>query len=172
MRWHARAALPALLALAAFASTSCANNVAPTASPEVPSAVTQPEPAGVVVLENPWLPPWSGPDTPPEIAERAGLRFCGVEQGPEVSREIRACFLTEASAGRNIEFARIEPTTEGDPIATVFGFEPGAGLSMAVDSTQDKFGVPAWSVSFCRRIVPDASMVFELEDCVSGPSFR
>jgi hypothetical protein len=132
----------------------------------------QPEPAAVVVLDKPWLPPWYGPDTPPEIAERAGLRFCGVEEGPLISREIRACFLAEASAGRDIEFARVEPTTEGDPIATVFGFEPGAGLSMAVDSTQDKFGVPAWSVSFCRRIVPDASIVFELVDCVSGPSFR
>jgi hypothetical protein len=168
----ARVVLPALVALAAVTSMSCANPVAPTATPEAPSAAAQPEPAGVVVLDKPWLPPWSGPNTPPEIAERAGLRFCGVEQGPEVSREIRACFLAEATAGRDIEFARVEPTTEGDPIATVFGFEPGAGLSMAVDSTQDKFGVPAWSVSFCRRIVPDASMVFELVDCVSGPSFR
>ena len=174
MRWHARVALPALvlLALAAVAGASCANEVAPTATPQAPSAVAQPVPAGVVVLDKPWLPPWSGPDTPPEIAERAGLRFCGVEQGPLVSPEIRACFLAEASAGRDIEFARIEPTTEGDQIATVFGFEPGAGLSMAVDSTQDKFGVPGWSVSFCRRIVPEPSMVFELVDCVSGPSFR
>jgi hypothetical protein len=129
-------------------------------------------PVQVVVLNKPWLPPWVGPNTPPQIAERAALRFCGVEQGPPIDRAIRACFLDAVRAERDIEFARIEPTIEGDPIATVFGFEPGGGFSMAVDSTQDAYGFPGWSVSFCTRILPDEETVFAMDGCVSGPQFR
>ena len=172
--------IPALVALIAVlvVPIACADErrtpVTPvTPVPRLPSASAsdgaEPEPDRVVLLEKPWLPPWAGPNTPPEIAQRAGLRFCGVEQGPAIDVTIRNCFVDSVLAGRDIEFARIAPTTEGDSIATVFGFEPPAGFSMAVDSTQDRYGVPGWSITRCNRFIPNPVSVFELDVCESGP---
>lgn len=157
-------AIAMLIAVLAFSFGSCADPVpvTPTAAPA----------DRIVVLDKPWLPPWAGPNTPPEIPERAGLRFCGLEQGPAIDPDIRNCFVAAVVAGRDIEFARIESSVEGDPIATVFGFEPSGGFSMATDSTQDRYGFPGWSISFCSRIIPDKATVFVMDACVTGPTFR
>lgn len=126
-------------------------------------------------LANPWMPPWSGPEAPPEIAERAGRSFCGVEVGPDpVDRRIRSCFLDVVAAGRDIEFARIETTDAGDPIATIYGFEPVEPPTFVVitDTTQDAFGVRAWTVAICKSMVEDPQTVFHFVGCVDGPTFR
>jgi hypothetical protein len=169
-----RARLPALaLALAVIVPAACAGPAPATPVPTANSTATETAAdAQPALLANPWMPPWTGPNVAPEIAERAGHRFCGVEHGPPIDRAIRACFVNEVTAGREIEFARIEPTIEGDPIATVFGFEPEGGFSTAVDSTQDRFGAPGWSVFFCTRIVPDPDAVFVMDGCVAGPVFH
>ena len=160
-----------ILAAAACASPAPVTPI-PTPGPTPANASADgAAPDRVVVRDKPWLPPWSGRDTPPEIAERAGLRFCGVEEGPLFDVEIRQCFVDSVIAGRDIEFGRIEPTTEGDPIATIFSFEPPGRFSMALDSTQDKYGVPGWSVTFCDVMIPDPESVFELNGCVSGPTY-
>lgn len=113
-----------LLAMAA----ACSLPPGPTSAP---SSVAPSEPplGGVQVLAKPWLPPWAGPGAPPEIAERAAHRFCGVEQAPgPANRDVRACFLDSVAAGFDIEFATVGSTKEGDPIATVYGFEEGPAI--------------------------------------------
>jgi hypothetical protein len=148
---------------------ACATSPAPTPAPiadPTPVVAASDGPVAVSVLAKPWMPPWSGPGAPPEIAERAGLRFCGVEQGPgPIDRAIRECFVAAIAAGRDIEFARIETTVEGDPIATVYGFEPPAGYVMLVDSSQDDFGFPGWTVLNCASVANDAVEVFRYEGC-------
>jgi hypothetical protein len=127
----------------------------------------------VALLARPWLPPWAGPRTPPEIGERAGLRFCGVEQGPRpADPSIRRCFRDSVAAGFDIEFARIETTTEGDPIATIYGFEPPDAFVMLVDSTHDAFGAGAWTVVTCQGLVDDPMTVFSFDGCTEGRTFR
>lgn len=145
-----------------------------TVVPATPSLDPTPAPiAGQVTeLAAPWMPPWTGPNAPVEIAERAGHRFCGVEIGPgPVNPAIRSCFLAEAAAGREIEFARIATTIEGDPIATIYGFEPPAYVILS-DSTQDAFGPNAWTVSWCASVVKDPVDAFRFVECVDGPTFR
>jgi hypothetical protein len=125
------------------------------------------------MLQRPWLPPWSGPATPAEIGERANLRFCGVEIAPQVAdAAIRRCFKESAEAGLDVEFARIETTVEGDPIATVYEFDPPASFQMLVDSTQDAFGARAWTVVICQSVVADPATLFRFEGCTDGPIFR
>lgn len=156
------------LATGCAGPTPTAGSIAPT-----PSAASSDQAAqGVIVLPKPWLPPWAGPNTPVEIAERAALRFCGVEGGPEIDVGVRSCFLDAVAAGRDIEFARVASSTEGDPIATVFGFEPDGGFVMLTDSTQDRFGVRAWTVAFCARLVNDRDTIFRLDECRTGPEYR
>ena len=166
-------ALGAIVLLAVACAAPPPSTAPPPSNPTPVAGAETPAPGAVTVLTTPWLPPWSGPATPPEIAERAGLRFCGVEQGPgPVDLAIRRCFVDSVTSGQDIEFARIEPTTEGDPIATVYGFEPPDGYVILYDSTQDAFGARGWQVTTCASIVADAVEVFRYEGCEEGPLFR
>jgi hypothetical protein len=155
-------------------------SLASIATNALPSAISSEDPtpvAGVagqpVLLAKPWLPPWAGPATPPEIGERPNLRFCGVEVGPAAADPaVRSCFRNAIAAGLDVEFARIETTTEGDPIATVYEFDPPSSFQQLVDSTQDAFGAKAWTVVICRQIVNDPVTQFHFDGCSEGPRFR
>jgi hypothetical protein len=128
---------------------------------------------GPGMLTKPWLPPWAGPRTPPEIGERAALRFCGVELAPQAADPVvRRCFRESVAAALDVEFARIETTTEGDPIATIYGFEPPGAFVMLVDSTQDAFGAGAWTVVTCQGLVVNLVTEFSFDGCTEGRTFR
>jgi len=145
----------------------CAAPPGPTEPPARASAAY-----GVVtILSAPWLPPWSGPDTPVEIAERQLRPFCGVEEGLAVDAQVRQCFVDEATAGRPVEFATVATTMEGDPFAVVSGFDPVEGFYYLVDATQDPLGSGTWTVQLCRRIGASADEVFTFEDCRDGGEF-
>lgn len=153
-------------------ASTVAGSAEPTATDE---PVLTPVPGELTELARPWMPPWSGPNAPPEIAERPGLRFCGVELPPPAfDRAVRECFLREVDQGRNIEFARIDTTDGGDPIAKVFAFEPVEPPAFVIltDSTQDALRAPAWTVAICRSIVNgDPETMFRFGDCVNGPTY-
>ena len=165
-----RSAASFLALLFAAATVGACGSTA--ASPEMsgpPSAADEfDEP---VVLSAPWMPPWTGAGSPPEIAERAATRFCGVEEGPEIDIAVRQCFMASVIAGRDIEFARLETTVEGDPIATVFAFEPPDSFLLLIDSSQDLWGHPGWQIFTCGRVVEDAAEVVRFDGCVQGPVF-
>ena len=165
-----RGRLGMMVAMIAVAASACAAPPAPSLSaapdPTPVIGAASDGPVAVTVLAKPWMPPWSGPAAPPELAERAGLRFCGVEQGPgPIDRAIRTCFVAAVAAGRDIEFARIATTIAGDPLATVYAFEPPDGFVMLVDSSQDAWGFPGWTVLDCASISTDAAEVFRYEAC-------
>ena len=89
-----------------------------------------------------------------------------------IDRAVRACFGEAVLAGLDIEFARIESTMEGDPIATVYSFEPPGSFVMLHDSTQDSFGSGGWTVTVCNRIVNDPNEVFRFDGCGEGEILR
>jgi len=168
-----------VLLVVLVASVSCGGPPLPSASRAGSDEAITADPswmAGIDVgpgmLTKPWLPPWAGAATPPEIAERSNLRFCGVELAPQAADPVvRRCFRESVAAALDVEFARIETTTEGDPIATIYGFEPPAFV-MLVDSTQDAFGVGAWTVVTCQGLVDDPMTVFRFDGCTEGRTFR
>ena len=119
-----------------------------------------------------WLPPWADATTPVEVAARTALPFCGVEQGAgpgiTINPEVRSCFLGGYQDGTGAQFASIQSTMEGDPIATIWRTIFGGGVEMLYDSTQDKFGSGGWSRTVCRQLVSDQREVFVADHCDEG----
>ena len=173
-----RVAIAALLCLvAACASPSpSAPSVSPSASPVAASSSVAPAAsASAPPSASPpaaWLPPWAGPDAPAEVATRSVLPFCGIEQGAgpalTINPEVRGCFLAGYRDGTGAEFASIQTTIEGDPIATIWRTVPGGGVELLVDATQDKFGSGTWMRTTCRQLVNDQSEVFSPDGCDEG----
>lgn len=158
------------------------HGIEPTPGAEAPSPTpraTLPKPTfpSVTLV---WLPPWSADDVPEAVARRTALPFCGVErQGGRtlptfVDEAVRSCFLDALRGGRAVEFARIHSTTEGDPIATIYRYEPGIGVVVLIDSTQDDYGTQAWHRMRCERWVEQPNVLFRPVACeayqVVGPT--
>ena len=84
------------------------------------------------------------PTTPAAVVNRSPLPFCGVEQGAgpavTVNAEVRGCFLGAYRDGTGAEYASIQMTIEGDPIATIMRTLSGGGVELLIDSTQDQYG--------------------------------
>ena len=163
----------ALLCLVA-ACGSPSPSVSPSASSVAPatsaSAAASPSPAAA------WLPPWTGPDAPAEVVSRSVLPFCGIEQGAgpalTINPEVRGCFLAGYRDGTGAEFASIQTTIEGDPIATIWRTVPGGGVELLVDATQDKFGSGTWMRTTCRQLVNDQREVFGTDGCDEGVAIQ
>ena len=102
--------------------------------------------------------------TPAEVATRSALPFCGVEQGAgpgiTINAEVRSCFVGGYRDGTGAEFASIQTSMEGDPIATIYRTVPGGGIEMLVDSTQDRFGEKGGRRTTCRVLLNDPREVF------------
>jgi hypothetical protein len=161
--WIHRGALVLLLAALAVAGCTTTPAASPSADP-TPGDQGQPAPG---MLAEPWLPPWAGPETPVEIAGRQGVPFCGVEDAT-IDVRIRSCFAEAVRRGDHVEFARLATTTEGDPIATVFVFEPPESFVLLIDSSQDQWGHPGWQVFTCEAI-EDAAEVVRFDGCAQAP---
>ncbi len=156
--------------------------IEPTPGAEVPTptpgaTLSQPTfPSATTV----WLPPWAGDDAPDAVARRTAMPFCGVERQEGqtlptfVDEAVRSCFLEALRVGRAAEFARIHSTTEGDPIATIYRYEPGIGIVVLIDSTQDDYGTQAWHRMRCERWVEKPNVLFRPVACeayqVVGPT--
>lgn len=152
-----------LVGLVSFSAVvACSPPPLPTASPSTPSAppmtsrtptaepsaTAEPPPTAAA-----WLPPWAGPGTPTAVADRTPLPFCGVSEvglGGPGDLAVRTCFAAALDAGRPAEMAEIRHTIEGDPFATIIRSLPGGGVEILFDSTQDQFGVRAWTRQVCR----------------------
>jgi hypothetical protein len=115
------------------------------------------------------MPPWAGADAPAAVVARPALPFCGVERGPgpgiTINAEVRGCFLAGYRDGTGAEFASIQTTVEGDPIATIWRTLPGGGVELLVDSSQDAFGSGGWVRTVCRQLVVDQREVFGTDGC-------
>jgi hypothetical protein len=103
-----------------------------------------------------------------EVVTRSVLPFCGVEEGGLaglINAEVRGCFVAALRAGTAAEFARIQSTIEGDPIATITHALPGGGLEILVDRTQDAYGARVWARTICRGFVEDQKLGFVRDGC-------
>jgi hypothetical protein len=138
---------------------------APSSSVPAPSASASPAPAS-------WLPSWADADTPAAVVTRSALPFCGVEQGAgpgiTMNAEVRGCFLAAYRAGAGAEFASIQSTIEGDPIATIWRTRSTGGVELLIDATQDEFGAKVWQRTTCRVLVNDQREVFGPDGCDEG----
>lgn len=149
----------------------------PSLEPTPVAAVPTPSPAAARPTPTPsssapvWLPPWADDDVPEAVARRTALPFCGVERHQGPSRDafmdpaIRSCFLAALRGGRAAEFGRIQATTEGDPVATIYRHEPGIGILVLIDSTQDAYGTPVWTRMRCGQWVEEPAVLFRPIAC-------
>ena len=144
---------------------------APSPSPSTSSVAPVPS-ASASAAPAAWLPPWADAATPVEVATRSALPFCGIEQGAgpgiTINAEVRGCFVSGYRDGTGAEFASIQTSVEGDPIATIYRTVPGGGVEMLVDTTQDRFGEKVWRRTTCRVLINDQREVFGVDGCDEG----
>ncbi len=119
-----------------------------------------------------WLPPWADPtNVPAAVSSRAPVPFCGVEGAPDEfydgpDETVRACFVTAWGTNGPAEFATIRPTTEGDPIATIYRLEPGVGITVFRASTSlDAYGATGWLLQQCTDLTLEPAFGFTLDGC-------
>jgi hypothetical protein len=120
-----------------------------------------------------WLPEWAEADVPAEVANRPPLRFCGVERAPAptpmeyIDPVVRACFWDVWQAGGQAEFASVQSTMEGDPIATIYRLTPDGSIEVLVDGSRDRFGSGGWTLTRCASLMEDAEgqAFFGTADC-------
>lgn len=110
-----------------------------------------------------------------QVVTRSVLPFCGVEEGGlsgSIDADVRDCFVSALRDGRPAEFASIQSTIEGDPIATIVRSLPGRGVEMLIDRTQDAFGARVWTRTICRSLADDQEAGFIGEGCDEGVVIR
>jgi hypothetical protein len=162
-----------LLCLVAACAPAPAPSVSDPASSVAPTdSVAPADVAAASPVATAWLPSWATPETPAAVIDRSPLPFCGVEQGtgpgPTVNAEVRGCFLGAYRDGSGAEYASIQMTIEGDPIATIMRTLPGGGVELLIDSTQDQYGEAQWRRITCRSVVIDPRNVFGPDGCDEG----
>ena len=169
-----RRAATAVSAIAVLV-VGCATGGAPVTSsgPDGGGAgATSPSgPAGPAV----WLPEWADARTPDAVVNRRPLPFCGVEEAPAprpgeyIDATVRNCFWAAKLDGREAEFASVQPTMEGDRIATIYRLRPDGGVDLLLDWTQDKFGGGGWTITTCARLVEEpGDRLFGVDGCGEG----
>lgn len=97
---------------------------------------------------------------PASVIELAGAVLCGMEQrgGQELTaegsldEEARRCFLDRHLSAQPAVFVEESPTTEGDPIVTVWRTSDDGTMEVYVDSTRDAYGSGQWSRQPCRQL--------------------
>ncbi len=84
--------------------------------------------------------------------------LCGVEQqvqgalAENLDETARRCFLDRHMSAQPAVFVEQFPTTEGDPIVTVWRTLADGSVAVDVDSTRDAFGSGAWNSRRCTRM--------------------
>ena len=86
---------------------------------------------------------------------RSAVSIEGTGPAVAVNAEVRGCFLGAYRDGTGAEYASIQMTIEGDPIATIMRTLSGGGVELLIDSTQDQYGEDHWRRITCRTIVID-----------------
>jgi hypothetical protein len=96
-------------------------------------------------------------NAPAAVANRIPVPPCGSEHSglaDSGNLEGRACFWTAYQEHRPAEFISTRPTTEGDPITTIYRVLPGGSVELFIDSTQDTWGSGKWAHATCRTLSP------------------
>jgi len=156
-------------AVAMVAVVGCSSGLSPVSSPvgsgaggSSPASSPTPSPSPSAP-EGPtvWLPERVDARTPESVVIRRPLPFCGVEEAPVprpgeyFDATIRNCFWAAKLDRREAEFVSVQPTMEGDRIATIYRLRPDGGVDLLLDSTQDRFGGGGWTVTTCDRLVAE-----------------
>jgi hypothetical protein len=122
-----------------------------------------------------WLPDWTDARTPEQVVNRRPLPFCGIEEAPPArpgeyfDATVRSCFWTAKLDGREAEFVSVQPTMEGDRIATIYRLRVDGGVDQLIDFTQDKFGGGGWTITTCSRLVEEpGDRLFGADGCDEG----
>ena len=70
----------------------------------------------------------------------------------------RECFWQAYRAQRPAEFVSTRPTTEGDPITTIYRVLGAGRVEIFIDSTQDRFSAGGWQRLDCTRLTLGQSL--------------
>ncbi|HWL41913.1 MAG TPA: hypothetical protein VNQ73_03135 [Ilumatobacter sp.] len=92
--------------------------------------------------------------------------YCGIDRRPQGSPQVtneaaRRCFLDRHLVGIPAVFVETFPTSEGDPIVTVWRTHADGTVSQLVDSTRDRYGPSGWEQFDCPSVTthfPDATI--------------
>jgi hypothetical protein len=111
--------------------------------------------------------PTAGP-VPQEVADRAPLPSCGIENattqwGPW-DTPARECFWNAYQQGQPAEFISTRLTTEGDPITTIYRVLSAGQIEVFMDTTRDRFGDQGWLRFDCKTLASAATLA-------NGPDF-
>jgi hypothetical protein len=165
---------------AAVIVVGCASGGAPTssfgpgaspggASAASPTLSTSPSPPEGTMV---WLPEWVDARTPDEVVNRRPLPLCGVEEAPVprpgefFDATVRNCFWAAKLDGRDAEFVSVQPTMEGDRIATIYCLGSDGRVDVFIDSTRDRFGGGGWTVTTCVRLAAEpGDRLFVVDGC-------
>ena len=103
---------------------------------------------------------------PADATQLGDATLCGVEQKGQgtpadwnLDEAARRCFIDRHMSAQPAVFVEQAPTTEGDPIVTVWRTLDDGTVTVAIDSTRDSFGSGAWESQTCGRLTtrfPDA----------------
>lgn len=96
-------------------------------------------------------------------------RFCGsdVRDQPPVELSSAArCFLDHHIAELDAVYVTTSPTTEGDPITSVYVTGQDGAVTMFTDTTRDTYGTDGWYRSDARRVAVPRSFGVDRIDLV------
>ncbi len=121
----------------------------PVSSPPRPAPAFEPPPRAAPDL---------GTDAPGALRDREALPFCGEEDlGPTGAYDVaaRRCFVDGVLAGSPVELISRAPSTEGDPVLTLYRFGGGGSVVRSVHAGG------RWVTSVCAvsPIATDAAFV-------------
>jgi hypothetical protein len=98
-------------------------------------------------------------DAPPTATQLGEATLCGVERQSQgapadngIDESARRCFLDHHISAQPAVFVEEFPTTEGDPLVTVWRTLADGTIEQHIDSTRDTFGSGTWQSSTCGRL--------------------
>lgn len=93
--------------------------------------------------------------TPSSLLEVDDAEICGGLDGHVADREEtpeERCFLDAHLARLPAVLVERSLTTEGEPVVTIHRTATDGTYAAAIDSSQDTFGEPGWSLLMCERV--------------------
>jgi hypothetical protein len=90
-----------------------------------------------------------------------------------IDRAVRLCFWNAHLGHTEAEFASVQTTIEGAPIATIYRLSADGQVEVLTDFTQDNFGPGTWLVSKCANVVEgEGDQLLGVAECDEGRPLR
>ena len=94
---------------------------------------------------------------PATVLEADGVPLCGIEHGVQggyagLNEQARRCFLDAHTAAQPALFIEQQPTSEGDPIVSIWRTGVDGSIVIDIDTTRDAYGPRGWEHVSCDEL--------------------